>query len=172
MTWIYPFSPLSINKSYDYQQKKVLHNGKTYNEIVNDFKESYENDLNADSVKDTTNLTIDRTQYILPMFEQEWLISKDAVSIDSLKLDTILSEVKSAREVMFSLLEQVDYSSEHRGYLIKIIKSLLLLEESIVDLKDEKFATRSELNRRLKNLSNDFSFNFSLYTSFYERSFE
>ena len=116
MTWFYPYSPVSINKSYAYQPKKVLFNGKSYNEILNDFKESYEKDLNADLVNDYPNLTINQTQHILPIFEQDWLISKDAVSINSMKLDTILVEVKQVREVMLSLVIQADYTSVQKRF--------------------------------------------------------
>jgi len=38
MTWLYPYSFFSVNKSYTYQRDKVLFNDKSYKEILHDFK--------------------------------------------------------------------------------------------------------------------------------------
>ena len=72
MTWFYPFSPFSIHQSYIYKPGEVLYgHDKTYKDILNEFKKSYEKDLNDDLKSNDTNFTVDRTQYILPIFEQD-----------------------------------------------------------------------------------------------------
>ncbi|MEK5175747.1 hypothetical protein NST63_21485 [Heyndrickxia sp. FSL W8-0496] len=135
-----------------------------------DFKGSYENDLKDDLNNKVPNLTIDRTQYVLPIFEQGWLVSKNSISIDKMKLDTMLFEVKQVRGILLSLLVQVDYTSEQRGYLVNNIKDLLLLEEDITYLKNGSYLSRNELNRRLRNLAAEYTKNFDSFVTFYERS--
>lgn len=164
MTWFYPYSHLSINKNYTYQSKKVLF----YNEILSEFKDIYEKDVNADLMNEYPNITINRTQFVLPIFEQDWLISNDSVTINAKKLETMLFEVKQVKEVMLSLVVQADYTSEQRGYLVDIIRNLILLEDSIIELKNENYITRSDLNRQLDNLYNRFISDFRLFISFYE----
>ncbi|MFH5779991.1 hypothetical protein [Heyndrickxia oleronia] len=170
MTWCYPYSPFSVKKNYVYQPNKVLHNGKTFKQIFNEFKGSYENDLKADLNNKVPNLTIDRTQYVLPIFEQDWLVSKNSIPIDQMKLDTMLFEVKQVRGILLSLLVQVDYTSEQRGYLVNNIKDLLLLEENIIQLKNGSYLSRGELKRGFRNLSTEFTKNFDSFVTFYERS--
>lgn len=99
MTWFYPYSFFSVQKSYDYEPYYISSNGAEYSELINEFKNSYENDLEADSINKDTNLTVDRTQYVLPLFEQEWLVSKEPLPFDELKLDTILLKVKQSKEI-------------------------------------------------------------------------
>ena len=106
ITWIYPFSILSVKKSYTYQSEEVLYDGKSYPEIMSEFKESFNKDLQADSENEYPNLTINFTQYILPVFEQDWLISNNTVSIDRVTLDKMFVDVKRGREVLLSLVAQ------------------------------------------------------------------
>ena len=167
ITWFYPYSPLSVNQSYAYQPKKVSFNGKSYHEILSDFKESYEEDLNADLINNHPNLTINRTQFILPNFEQDWLISNESVSINDEKLETVLFEVIQVREDLLSLVGQAEYTREQRVYLIDLIRNILSLEDSIVALKNENYLTRSELNRQIDNLYNEFTSNFRSFVAFY-----
>jgi hypothetical protein len=72
MTWFYPFSFFSIHKSYTYSADPVV--VKEYVQDLKKFKKS--NDL---FVKD--NLTTNRVQYILHMYEQNWLLSKKSTNI-------------------------------------------------------------------------------------------
>ncbi|WP_117161687.1 hypothetical protein [Paraliobacillus sp. X-1268] len=170
ITYLYPYSSFSVNKSYSYQPEKVLFNGENYGEILIEFKDSYEKDLKADSDSENSNLTIDRTRYILPIFEQDWLISDKSVSFDKVKFDIIHSEVQKTREVLLNLVVQVDYTSEQRRYLVDIIRNLLSLEDNISELKDENYLSRSELNNRLDNIYSEFTNNFRFFVTFYDRS--
>ena len=56
MTYLFPYSSFSVNKSYAYQPEKVLFNGEKYEEILNEFKDSYEKDLKADSDSKNSNV--------------------------------------------------------------------------------------------------------------------
>ncbi|MCD5324431.1 MULTISPECIES: hypothetical protein [Pontibacillus] len=48
MTWFYPYSVFSVDKSLAYQPDSHLYNGKQYAEILSEFKDSYQKDLEAD----------------------------------------------------------------------------------------------------------------------------
>jgi len=170
MTWFYPYSPFSVKKSYAYHPDRVLYSGKSYEAILSEFKESYQKDLNADIDNEYPNLTINRTQYVLPIFEQDWLMSKDSIPFDALKLDKMLLDVKQVREVLLELVVQVDYTSEEKGYLVNNIKTLLSLEDRITQLKNENYLSRWELKIQFHNLYEEFMRNFDLFVTFYERS--
>lgn len=152
MTWFFPYSPFSVYKSYPYEPDEILFNGKTYETILNEFKDSYEKELKADLENEYSNLTIDRTQYILPIFEQDWLMNNGSVAINKMKLGTMLMEVKQARELLLSLIIQVDYTSEERGYLVDLINHFYVIEENINELKKEDYISRRGINRQLDNL--------------------
>ncbi|MBO0589630.1 hypothetical protein [Sporosarcina sp. E16_8] len=177
MTWLFPFSPISIYKSYTYKPVKVLYiNDKSYEDILNEFKESYEKELSKEfkNTRNTShnsiNLTIDRTQYILPIFEQDWLVSTKPVTIDKNKVDQMLRDVIQSRNTLLMLVAQENYTSEERVYLVDIINSILRLEEEIRYVKDGKYFSRIELNTLLDNLGDSFRFNFDIFvTTFYER---
>lgn len=170
MTYQFPYSTFSVKNSYAYQPEKVLFNGEKYEEILNEFKDTYEIDLKADLDSEYSNLTIDRTRYILPIFEQDWLISNNSVSFDKVKFDKIHYEVQKIREVLLNLVIQEDYTSEQRKYLVDIIRDLLSLEDTISELKNENYVSRSELNNRLDNLYSEFMNNFRSFVTFYDRS--
>ncbi|MFC9542139.1 hypothetical protein ACFTQ7_20015 [Lysinibacillus sp. NPDC056959] len=170
MTWFYPYSPFSVKKSYVYHPDKVLDDGKSYEAILSEFKESYQKDLNADIDNENPNLTINRTQYVLPIFEQDWLMSKDSIPFEAMKLDKMLLDVKQVREVLLELVVKEDYTSEERDYLVKNIKTLLSLEDSITQLKNDKYLSRRELKIQFHNLYVEFIHNFDLFVTFYERS--
>lgn len=167
MTWLFPFSPFSVNRNYNYQHKKILFNDKNYEEILNEFKDDFE-ELNEDSAKKYPNLT-EQTQYVLPIFEEEWLLSEDSVPINKVKLGTMLLEVQQVREAFLNLIAQEDYTSEDRGYIINIIRNLLSLEDSIRELQTENYMTRNELKRGLDNLYVEYTGNFRFFVSSYDR---
>ncbi|RYG72225.1 hypothetical protein EU245_11070 [Lentibacillus lipolyticus] len=171
MTWFYPFSPFSVNKSYSFTPKEVLHNGKTYEEELSEFKAAYEEDLKKDLEGDNYNPTVDRTQYVLPIFEQEWIIGTDSKSLDKDELDRMLFDVEQARETLLDLVSEGNYNKEEKGYLVDNIKSFLSLEESIRYIRDGKYFSRSELQTLFGNLRGDFRTGFEFYTTiFYDRS--
>ena len=170
MTWFYPYSPFSVKKSYVYHPDKVLYSSKSYEAILSEFRESYQKDLNADIDNEYPNLTINRTQYVLPIFEQDWLMSKDSIPFDAMKLDKMFLDVKQVREVLLELVVQVDYTSEERDYLVNNIKTLLSLEDSITQLKNENYMSRQELKNQFHNLYVQYIHNFDIFVTFYERA--
>ncbi|PAV28604.1 hypothetical protein CIL05_15005 [Virgibacillus profundi] len=168
MTWFYPYSFFSVHKSYSYTPDPVIVDG--YINDLTEFKSSYEKALEGLTTDKTIDLTIDRTQYVLPLFEQEWLISKDPVNMKKEDLSNILFEVKNTRNTLLNLVARGDYSSEQRQYLVDSIESLLLLEESIAEIKSGKAESRRTLKTQFHNVYGDFIGNFMMFEIFYERS--
>ncbi|UOQ86908.1 hypothetical protein [Gracilibacillus salinarum] len=100
----------------------------------------------------------------------EWLISKDAVSFDAGDLEGMLSEVKQVRGALLDLVVQGDYEGEQRGYLVNVIRNLLSLEDSIVEMEHQNYLSRSELDKRFDQLHRAFIHNFDWFVTFYERT--
>ncbi|WP_433747705.1 hypothetical protein [Falsibacillus pallidus] len=171
MTVYYPLSPFSLNQSFTYHPGLETHNGKTYKQELNEFKAAYEEDLKESSASSDINFTVERAQYILPIFEQQWLIGTDSKSIDKDNLSRMLFDVEQARNTLLNLVSEGDYDKEEKEYLVDNIKDFLSIEESIRQIKDRKYFSRRDLQTLLGNLRGDFRSEFNLYTTnFYDRS--
>ena len=171
ISWYYPLSLFSIHQSFTYHPGSETHNGKTYEEEIGEFKAAYEKDLKKDLESDNYNPTVNRTQFILPIFEQEWLIGTDSKTIDKDKLDRMLFDVQQARNTLLDLVSEGDYSREERVYMVDSINNFLNLEESIRFIRNGKYFSRSDLQRMLGNLQGDFWASFDYYTTvFYDVS--
>ncbi|NME07244.1 MULTISPECIES: hypothetical protein [unclassified Psychrobacillus] len=171
ISWYYPLSLFSVHQSFTYHPGSNTHNGKTYEEEIGEFKATYEEDLKKDLKSDNYNPTVNRTQFILPIFEQEWLIGTDSKTIDKDKLDRMLFDVQQARNTLLDLVSEGDYSREERGYLVDSINNFLHLEERIRFIRNGKYFSRSDLQRMLGNLHGDFWTGFNYYTTvFYDVS--
>lgn len=68
------------------------------------------------------------------------------------------------------LLIQVDYTSEQKGYLVHCVKNFETLEDSIIEMKNDKYATKGELNRQFDTLFSNFLYSFDSFVTFYTRS--
>ena len=173
ISWYYPFSPFSIHQSSTYHPVPETHNSKTYEEEMGQFKAAYEKDLDKDVESDHHNPTVNRTQFILPVFEQEWLIGTDSKTMDKDKLDRMLLDVQQARNTLLHLVSEGDYSREQRVHLVDSLNNFLNLEESIRFIKNGKYFSRSDLQRMLGNLQSNFRAGFDQYTTvFYDVSHE
>ena len=171
ISWYYPLSLFSIHQSFTYHPGSETHNGITYEEEIGEFKAAYEKDLKKDLESNNYHPTINRTQFILPIFEQEWLIGMDSKTIDIDRLDRMLFDVQQARNTLLDLVSEGDYSREERVYIVDSINSFLNLEESIRFIRNGKYFSRSDLQRLLGNLQEEFWASFDYYTTvFYDVS--
>lgn len=168
VTWYYPYSFISIHKSYSFTPDPVVVD--EYRKDVNEFKHSYEKDFDQLTTGSKYDLTIDFTQYLLPLFEQDWLVSKGPVKMSRKDLDNILFEVKNARKTLLGLITKEDYTQEQRQYLVHSIESLLSLEEEIDTIKTGSAESRKTLKIQFSNLHGSFQSSFMTYEIFYERS--
>ncbi|MFE6169653.1 hypothetical protein ACFVP8_17540 [Viridibacillus arvi] len=159
VNWFYPYSFLSVQKTLSFDADNIV--VEAYTEELNDFAKNYE-------FSPEFNLTTERTQYILQMYEQEWLISKKPVKLKMNDLEAIIMEVKETREILLELAFRETYSHETKDYLKASLKSCLDLEERIQYLQNSQNNSRSTLTRQFRNIQGEFISNFDLYTSFYE----
>lgn len=159
-TWFYPYSSISIKKSISFNADNIV--VKEYLKDLNEFKKNY--NMNRQNKDD---ITTDRTQYILQMYEQNWLISERPVKMEYQDLDTILIEVKETRRNLMDLAFKENYSEFTKDYLKYTIENCLAIEESIMELKNSQTHSRKTLNIQYRNLQNDFRSNFGIFDTFY-----
>ncbi|GKV67138.1 MULTISPECIES: hypothetical protein [unclassified Sporosarcina] len=171
MTWFYPFSPFSLYKSYTYKPTEVLYNDKTYEELLNEFKETYREDLEKayESSPEDINKMVVLTQYLLPVFEQDWLIGTDAAAINQEQLEVILHFTENSRDVLLDVTLQENYTQEQRRDLLNSIQNMFQLEDRIRYLSDSRYMSRKELAYSFDNLRGEFRDAFRFYVKpFYE----
>ena len=179
ITWVYPYSKISVYKSYTYDKGLVLKDGKTYGEIVQKFKKRLEFDyeeidhviqdrLETDYEEIEHIRTVNSTHYILPLFEQDWYTKEDAVTIKKQDLEIMLAHVKNTKSTLLNLMQYEDYSSEATMYLIALIYGLNSMEEDIRLIQHEPFLSRGDISRSFRNLRENQRSLFYTFTVFYD----
>ncbi|WP_153722892.1 hypothetical protein [Sporosarcina cascadiensis] len=171
MTWFYPFSPFSLYKSYTYKPTEVLYNNKTYEELLNEFTEVYREDLEKayESSPEEINKMVVQTQYLLPVFEQNWLVGTDPAAINQEQLEVILHFTENSRDILLDFTLQEDYTQEQRRELLNSIHNMFQLEDRIEYLVDSKYMSRKNLAYSFDNLRGEFRDAFRFYVvPFYE----
>jgi hypothetical protein len=162
LSWRYPYAPISIKNSVGYNADNIVVD--QYQKKLERFKEVY--DLTLPSAENDP--TINRIQFILPMFEQPWLLKKGDTDISKDELDRMLFEVKEARKVILLLPFEENYSMSTKSYLKMLVDQTLSLEEEIHELQHSTNHSRKTLDRQLRNLHVSFISNFQLLVTFYE----
>lgn len=160
ISWVFPYSILSFNKSITYNQDNVVVD--QYLESLQDFKEIYE------AKQGDNDLTTDRVQYMLEFYQRSSLTTKDAVKISQQDLDLTLFELKQIRDTLMDLAFSEKYDNETKEYLKLTLKSCLGLEEEIESLMDPTFDSRKVIKIRLSNLHGGLMANFNDLVTFYE----
>ncbi|QDP41606.1 hypothetical protein [Radiobacillus deserti] len=166
ITLVYPYSFVSVHKSYTFTPDPVV--VEQYVNDLEEFKSSYKKDLDELTRPSNDDVTMDRTQFLLPLFAQDWLVSKQPVKMSVDDLETILFEVKNARNSLLELMAKKDYTQEQRQYLVDSIDHLLSLEEEIDRIKNGGFVSRKTLNVQFVNLHGSFLSNFMIFKIFYD----
>lgn len=171
ITWIYPFSPVSLYKNYTYQPTVILYNDQTFEEMINAFKKDYENEDKVEMEKsvDDRNNPVVRIEPILQVFEQDWLVSRNPVKMNHVRVDEMHLQVKEWTQVLLNLLAYGNYTTEERIEFVNIINRTLTLDENIQYIRENKYLSRDELNRLFGNLRHQFHMDFEVFvTNFYE----
>lgn len=151
------------NKTFAYNADDV---------IVEEFMEDLHNFKEINNIESTRDLASHRLQYVLPVYEQEWLTSKDAVKIKASDLEEMLKEVKSARNTMLELAFEENYSQYAKDFLKMNIQSWLTIEDMIVELTSSQHS-KKEKEILYHNLHVEFINNFRIsLQSFYEEAQE
>jgi hypothetical protein len=160
VTWFYPYSFFSVYKTYSFKADPVVI--KRYVKEIDTFK-------NGDVKNSKDNLTKNYTQqYILQMYEQDWLTHEKRSKMNIFELNAILQTVRETKDDLLQLMTLVDYSKEEKQYLVDCIKDLSSLENEFTTIELNKNLTRSKVNTEFNNLSNSFFSCFLQYRTFYE----
>lgn len=143
-TWFYPYSFLSINKSYSYNQDNV--SGRYF---LAEYKKAkqYVRSQEQDRVSKTVSYfynDVDKT-YVMEMGKQ---------TIKQSDLASLFFKMKSHKREFQSLLidPNVTISLETKYDLLFIITALDLIEDQLTDLTHPHFYTRQEIRTLIRNI--------------------
>lgn len=157
ITWLYPYSSISFIKSVSYDADNVI--VEEYVEDLNEFKK--------------TNPNPNFLENVLPMYEQDWLITKKPIKIRYNDLDKILLKVEQAKNTLVEFSNQGDYSRYAEDFLKTNIDNCIAIEEEIKSIKESKKHSKKTLRRQFHNLQVSFINNFRIsFLSFYEETIE
>ena len=158
VTWVYPFSPVSVYKNINYttDSDRV----RIHTEYLNKLQKLYD----ESSPDDVTTMVL---QNISHMFEQDWLVKNDTFIMNKGDLDKMLMRMKNARAGLLNLTRQEEYSWEQRSYLLTSIENLLSMEETIEGMMDDSWEKRTVLKRQFQNLHGGYTSSLMYFTSFY-----
>ncbi len=160
MSWIYPYARYSLNKSITYDADSYL--VEDYVQQLNDLTNNYETLSSIDP-------THDQLQYLLPMYNQEWLISEEPIKMNEENIDQMAFEVKEARNLLLSLAFEEIYLPNAKAQLKSSIEDSLAIEESIYELRDSESHSRETLQTQYHNLHGMFENSLRMLVTFYER---
>ena len=158
VTWVYPFSPVSVyeNINYTTDSDRV----RIHTEYLNNLQKLYD----ESSPDDVTTMVL---QNISHMFEQDWLVKNDTFKMNKGDLDKMLMRMKNARAGLLNLTRQEEYSWEQRSYLLTSIENVISMEETIEGMMDDSWEKRTVLKRQFQNLHGGYTSSLMYFTSFY-----
>ncbi|MBN8209056.1 hypothetical protein JI666_09900 [Bacillus sp. NTK071] len=160
ISWFYPYSELSLNKSLTYHADPYL--VEDYVQQLNDLTNNFE----SVSSEDMTN---DHLQYLLQMYDQEWMMSEESAKMNQADIDQIALDVKEARNLLLTLAFEETYSPNVISQLKYVIENCLAIEESVYDLRDSETHSRDTLQTQYHNLHGTFENSLRMLLTFYER---
>ncbi|WP_261131720.1 hypothetical protein [Bacillus sp. Marseille-Q3570] len=161
ITWFFPFSQLSIYKSFTYNPDPVV--VEQYKDDLNRFKSKY--NKNSRNQNDLTN---ERIQYIIEMYEEDSFLSDERSKITKHRLDSLLFEIVETRELLIELAFKESYERNADDFLRLLLEDTLALEEQIQNLIYSNSNSRFTLERQYSNLYMGFNRNLDLLASFYD----
>ncbi|WP_349409688.1 hypothetical protein [Pseudalkalibacillus sp. SCS-8] len=162
---IYPYSYFSFVKSFSYDaNNKVVDQ---YKGKLTQFKSEYEDIYNSLNGTKKMDLTTDRIQYILRLYDQPSFISKEPTTISIEDLDTLLFRVEEIRELVIELSFQENYSISNKRRLQILLESTIGIEEKIEELKKPTFYSRETLSTKYKDIHVSVMLHFNHLTIFF-----
>ena len=153
---VYPYSFFSFGKVITYNADNSI--VQDYNKVLSNLKMHFETNNNKD---------LNKTEYILDMFKQKWLVSENEVKIRYHDLDKMLNEVKKSRDILIEYALLGNYSEIEKDFLKKSIEQCFFVEENIYQLKNSKHYTRAAIKRQLHNLHINFANILDSYSTFF-----
>ncbi|TFB13111.1 hypothetical protein E3U55_16630 [Filobacillus milosensis] len=135
MLFIYFSSIFSTFVSAYYDSEPVT--AETHLKDLREFKNSFENSMQVSTADNINEIAIKKLQYVFDLIDEK-LLSKDPSSISIEDLDRISFESKMTRNVLFSEKIYMSPFSEEHKFISDFQKKLLVLENIIYKLKQEK----------------------------------
>ncbi|WP_129692136.1 hypothetical protein [Gottfriedia acidiceleris] len=151
VTWFFPYSFFSVNKSVTYDPYNVA--VKDYEKGIDDFKKNYEIDK--------------QTQSILNMYEQTWLLSENKVRMKYEDLGGMLNKVQVARKKLRQINLGTISPQEKENRSI-IIGNCDVFEKWIEDIKKHKTDSKMKINREYQSMMAGYITSFQIFVEFYE----
>jgi hypothetical protein len=168
INWVFPYSPLTINKSISYDGDQVLID--EYKSELKAFKLEYESRLNQQRKEELIkDLTTNDVEYLLQMYELPWLVDKDSITITQKTLTDMEFEVNESIDILINLAFQEKYSESTKDYMQNLLTQTLNLGKEIDKLKyHSSLHSRSTIDRQIRNLHVHFISNFRMLSTFYK----
>ncbi len=159
VTWVYPFSPVSVYKNINVNMDS--YSVRNHTEYLNNLQNLYD----ESSPDDVTTLVL---QNISHMFEQDWLVKNDTFKMNKDELAKMLMGIRNAREGLLKLTMHEEYSYEQRSYLLMNIENVMAMEELIEGMIDDSWENKTVLKRQFNNhLHGAYTNSLMLFTTFY-----
>lgn len=160
ITWFYPYSLLSVHKSYSFKPDPIV--VREYISELDKFKN--------DEVKDSkNNLTKKYTQqFILQTYEQDWLTQDKITHMNRFELEKMTQKIEEAKQDLLLLIIQMDYSKDARQSLVDCFENLSSLEDAINSIRTDRNLSRAVVKNEYHNLYQSFYGSFLLFRTFYE----
>lgn len=171
ISWYYPFSTISLSKKYTYKPSIVLYNDLTYEEMLNEFKASYEQDLQREKKKAPENQdqTVVQLEEAFSVFEQTWLMEKEPITMDRRQLEEMFMKASEWQGNLIGLLTEGDYTTDENVQLVESLNQALARRDDILLLKEGDLLSRTEMQTRLDNLRHQFHRDVEIFfTTFYK----
>ena len=162
-TYFYPYSNLSLNKSYSYNADNVMVRG--YVKELRDFKKVYKNDLKENVFSEDITSRVD---YLLLMSEQEWLVKEEPSKMKRSNLNSLYEDMKILKESLMELESEKIFSQETESYLTYAIIRCKSIQKQILYILNSKNDSRYDLQTLYHNLQVGFMGCFGIFTSYYE----
>lgn len=160
-SWFYPFSPMSLYKSYSLDGDNIVIG--QYKKKLKDFETLYKtNEKNAPS-------SCNDVYYSFDLFQQKWLNTKGPVRITPADLEGMKFETRNVRKGLIELDRREPKLNENvKEQLYLVIDTFEGTEDYIEEIKDDQSLSRGDLKTLLYNLRGSFWANLGVVTSFYE----
>ena len=158
VTWVYPFSPVSVYKNINITTDP--YSVRNHTEYLNNLQTLYD----ESSPDDVTTIVL---QNISHMFEQDWLVKNDTFKMNKDELARMLMGMRNARYGLLKLTMHEEYSWQQRNDLLMNIENVIAMEELIEDMMDDHWEDRTVLKRQFFNLHGAYTSSLMLFNTFY-----
>ncbi|WP_408007907.1 hypothetical protein ACJROX_24920 [Pseudalkalibacillus sp. A8] len=164
ITWFFPFSQFSIYKSFSYNPDPVV--VEQYNDDLDRFKKVYNKE--SRNQRNQRDLTNNRIQYIIEMYEEDSFLSDKPSKITIHSLHSLLYNVVETRETLIELSFEETYEKDAKDFLRLHLEGVLALEEDIENIIQSTNNSRFTLQLQYSNLYMSFIGNLNFLESFYD----